>query len=158
MSAATPNLELPGYRIRRCIGAGGMGEVFEAVEESLDRVVAIKRLRADRVNAEAAAFGTWQARFRREARLLAAVNHPNIATVHSVLEHDGHLYMVMEYVEGRSLREALKPGPLSIEDTIEGGIAAAVAAARQADVVLLALGEPHEFFDHCDPQIPSMKP
>ena len=86
------------YRILSLLGAGGMGEVYTARDRHLERDVAIKVLPE--------AFSHDQQRidrFRREAQLLAALNHPNIATIHGLEEADGTLYLVMELVPGQTL-------------------------------------------------------
>jgi len=94
---------LGGYRILREIGRGAMGIVYKAHEESLNRVVALKVLRAGLVDEEAP-----RKRFRREAQAMAALNHPNVVQVYAVGEADGHHYIAMEYVKGTSLDRLLK--------------------------------------------------
>jgi eukaryotic-like serine/threonine-protein kinase len=102
------------YRIIDKLGAGGMGEVYQAEDLSLNRQVAIKVLppvfAADRERL---------ARFEREARVLASLNHPNIAMIYGVEEADGKRFLVLELVEGETLAERLSQGPPSIEDALE---------------------------------------
>jgi len=109
------------YRLIRGLGAGGMGEVFLAHDPRLRRQVAIKRIRAD--------FGessVRRVRFLREARLAASLNHPAIVQVFDLMSDEGTDSIVMEYVPGTSLHQALKQGPLPLAR----GLAIAVAAAE----------------------------
>ncbi|QFU75958.1 serine/threonine-protein kinase [Halioglobus maricola] len=85
------------YEIIRSLGRGGMGEVYLAMDVTLDREVAIKYLRSDLPE------GEWRERMRGEARLLAQLNHPNIVQIHDILDEDDVPAMVMEYVDGRNL-------------------------------------------------------
>src|SRR5216684_4479738 len=94
----SPGTRLGPYEILAPIGAGGMGEVWKARDTRLDRIVAIKQIK-----------GQHTARFEQEARAIAALNHPNICTLHDV----GPDYLVMEYVDGRPLL-----GPMSIEQAL----------------------------------------
>ena len=121
------------YRLDRRIGQGGMAEVWVAIDEQLDRRVAVKWLKSnlatDAVVAE---------RFRREAIAVARLNHPNIVSVHDVFEHDGRQAVVMQLVEGRSLRQVLDSQKrLGPELTIHIGasVAAALDAAHAAGFV-----------------------
>ena len=86
------------YVLIRCVGVGGMGEVFRAWEKSLGRIVAIKLLKE--ITPEAVA------RFEREARLAARLKHPQIATMYGMGEHDGRRYLAMEFIEGTTLQES----------------------------------------------------
>jgi serine/threonine-protein kinase len=97
------------YRVLERLGAGGMGEVYAAEDTSLGRKVALKVLRP-----EVAGSADRRQRFQREARAVAALNHPNIVTLYSVEEAEGQLFLTMELVEGRSLRELLREGPLPV--------------------------------------------
>ncbi len=119
---------LGDYRIVREIGRGGMGIVYEAVQQSLSRTVALKVLPA-----EALASPRQKARFRREALAAAALHHPNIVPVFGVGEQDGISYYVMERVEGRGLDEILRGGPLDPR-----------AAARLAEQAARGLAHAHD--------------
>ena len=83
------------YEIQSAIGAGGMGEVYKARDTRLDRTVAIKVLPT-----ELSADPERRARFEREARAIAALNHPHICTLHDIGTHDGTTYLVMEHLPG----------------------------------------------------------
>jgi serine/threonine protein kinase/Tol biopolymer transport system component len=102
------------YRILAKLGAGGMGEVYRAEDLSLNRQVAIKVL-PDMFAGDPERL----ARFQREARVLASLNHPNIAAIHGVEEADGKRFLVLELVEGETLAERLVRGPLSLEETLD---------------------------------------
>ena len=90
------------YRILGKLGAGGMGEVYLAEDTKLGRQVALKVLAH-----EMAADPRRRGRFEREARAVAALNHPNIVTIYSVEEDDGLLFLTMELVEGRTLDQLI---------------------------------------------------
>jgi predicted ATPase/serine/threonine protein kinase len=109
------------YRIEALIGAGGMGEVYRAVDTRLDRKVAIKAVRA----------GVWaqglEPRFLAEARAASALNHPNIITIYDVGVIEGLPFIVMEWVDGQTLRQRLSSGPLPTPELLE--IAAQIAHA-----------------------------
>src|SRR2546428_4417662 len=114
--------QLGPFRIEVLLGAGGMGEVYRAVDTRLDRKVAIK------ISTE-----PFSARFEREARAISALNHPHICTLYDV----GPNYLVMELVEGETLAAKLKKkGKLSIEDTLlyGGQMAAALAEAHSKGI------------------------
>ena len=98
----TPDTTLGAYRLIQQIGTGGMGEVWKAEDPRLGRIVAIKILPpAIAADAEATA------RLRREARTIAQLNHPNIATIHSIEEADGRLFIVMEFIDGEPLGDLI---------------------------------------------------
>jgi serine/threonine protein kinase len=123
---------LDHFRIVEKIGEGGMGEVFRAHDERLDRDVAIKVL------PEAVAQDSDRlARFEREAKLLASLSHQNIATLYGLEEHDGRRFLVMELVEGETLAERLKKGPLPFDDALPVAlqIAEGLEAAHERGII-----------------------
>jgi serine/threonine-protein kinase len=127
-----PGTRLGPYEILSLLGAGGMGEVYRARDTRLGRDVAIKSLPA-----EFARDAERVARFEREARLLAALSHPNIAGIYGLEEVDGARYLALEFVEGESLAARLARGSLSSEDALPicAQIATAVEAAHEAGIV-----------------------
>ncbi|MGH9775892.1 MAG: protein kinase domain-containing protein [Candidatus Acidiferrales bacterium] len=124
--------KLGPYEIVAPLGAGGMGEVYRARDTRLDRTVAIKIL-ASRLadNPEA------KQRLDREARAISSLNHPNICTLHDVGHQDGIHFLVMEYLEGETLADRLKKGPLPLEQVLRIGaeIAAGLDKAHRSGVV-----------------------
>ncbi len=120
------------YRIREQLGAGGMGVVYGAKDERLERDVAVKVLPPGLLTDEHA-----RRRFRKEALALAKLNHPNIAAVYDVGEQDGLDYLVMEYVPGESLGAKLRSGPLPPAQAVAlaGEIASALEEAHEQGVV-----------------------
>lgn len=127
--AAPPLIEPEGqigrFEIRRSLGAGGMGEIFESYDTDLQRTVAIKVLASKHIEDE-----TMKQRFLREARMASQLNHPNIATIHEIGEASGNPYIVMEYVEGETLSGRLESGPLAVQEIVEIGAQAAEALAE----------------------------
>src|SRR5687767_11452519 len=123
---------LGAYEILAPLGAGGMGEVYRARDARLRRDVAVNVLPA-----EVAADPERLARFEREARAVAALNHPNIVTIHSIEDADGTRFLTMELVEGQSLDRHIVPGGLPIARVLELGLALAdaVVAAHAKGVV-----------------------
>lgn len=115
------------YRLVRQLGAGGMGVVWHAFDPQLRRHIALKHIHAGTGHPEAVA------RFQREARLAARLRHPGIVAVHDVGVADGRHYIAMEYVEGRTLAEAL-----AARKAARGGTYAALQTGRRQDVRLLA--------------------
>jgi serine/threonine protein kinase/tetratricopeptide (TPR) repeat protein len=120
------------YHITAAIGAGGMGEVFRATDSRLGREVAVKVLPED-----VAAHPDRLARFQREAKAVAALNHPNIVVLHSIEEADGVRFITMELVEGQSLDRLVTPGGLPLARVLDLAIplADALAAAHERGVV-----------------------
>lgn len=113
------------YEVQSLLGTGGMGEVYLARDPRLDRQVALKilppalALDADRLR-----------RFTREAKAASALNHPNVATIHDIGEHEGVRFIVMEYVEGQTLAEKTRGRPLAPVEILE--IASQIADALDA--------------------------
>src|SRR5687768_5358384 len=103
MSLLQPGAQLGRYQIVSALGSGGMGEVYQAHDPRLDRLVAIKVLPEARV-----ADQDRLTRFVQEARAASALNHPGIITIHDIAEQDGRHYIVMEFVDGKPL-DALIP-------------------------------------------------
>ena len=87
------------YRLLHPLGEGGMGVVYRAEDTRLGREVAVKLLRTD-----TAITAEWLARFEREARLASSLQHPHICTIHELGEHEGQPFIVMELLEGRTIR------------------------------------------------------
>ena len=123
---------LEHYEIIGMLGAGGMGEVYRAVDNKLRREVALKILPP-----KFASDPSRLARFEREAHLLASLNHPNIAAIYGLEHADGIRFLVLELVEGLTLAERLKSGPLDIPESlrIATGITEALEAAHEKGVV-----------------------
>jgi serine/threonine protein kinase len=115
---------LGSYEILAPLGAGGMGEVYRARDTRLGREVAIKALPA-----ELSRDAERLARFEREAKLLAALNHPGIAAIHGLEEAEGQPVLVLELVPGEDLAERLKRGPIPVDEALE--VAAQVAEALE---------------------------
>src|ERR1700693_3321397 len=105
--ALSPGTRLGPYEILAPLGAGGMGEVYRARDTRLKREVAIKVL-----SESVAADADRRKRFEQEARSASALNHANIVTIHDIGSSDSTVYIAMEIVEGRTLREVLHEGSL----------------------------------------------
>jgi len=120
--ALSAGTRLGPYEIVSPLGAGGMGEVYRAKDTRLDRTVAIKVL-----NSSLATTPDLKARFEREARTISQLNHPNICTLHDVGHDGGADFLVMEFIEGESLAERLKKGPLPLDQLLKIGIETADA-------------------------------
>jgi len=117
-----PGTQLGPYRIEALLGAGGMGQVYQSHDTRLGRTVALKLSRVE-----------FNARFEREARAVAALNHPNVCTIHDV----GPNYLVMELVEGPTLADRIKEGTIPLEEAlrIARQIADALEAAHEKGIV-----------------------
>ena len=123
---------LAHYRITAALGVGGMGEVWRAEDTKLDREVALKMLPED-----FAEDPDRHARFEREAKVLASLNHANIATLYALEHLDGQHVLVMEVVEGEGLDEVIARGPVPVDEAIAMAlqIAEALEAAHEAGIV-----------------------
>src|ERR1700740_13503 len=131
-SLAMPAQLISHYRILAPLGSGGMGAVYRAEDTTLHRTVALKFLResvghTDKVHE----------RLKREARTASALNHPNICTIYEVGEDAGEMFIAMEYIEGRTLSELVKQGPLPIERVLRysSQISSALAHAHEKGVI-----------------------
>jgi len=132
-SVTGPGTQIGPFRIERELGRGAVGIVYLAHDTKLDRHVAIKSLPA-----EVMANPKARSRFSREARLLASLNHPNIATIHEVLEEaEGVGYLVLEYVPGQTLAERIAGARLKLDEALSIALqmAEAIAAAHEHDVI-----------------------
>jgi len=123
---------LSHYRLVEKLGQGGMGQVWLARDDRLGRDVAVKVLPEGFATSEA-----YRQRFEREGRAISALNHPNICTLYDIGRDGETHYLVMERIEGESLSERLRRGPLPVEQVVEfgGQIASALAAAHRAGIV-----------------------
>jgi len=101
------------YEIGSPLGAGGMGEVYRARDTKLNRAVALKILPESVVHDP-----DRVARFRREAQVLAALNHPHIAQIYGLEEANGTQFLVLELVDGESLAERIKRGPIPLDEAL----------------------------------------
>jgi len=123
---------LGNFEITSQLGKGGMGEVYRAKDQKLGREVAIKVLPeefardADRI-----------ARFQREAKLLASLNHPNIAAIYGLEESGGTNFLVLELVEGETLADQIARGPKPVEESLKLAlqIAEALEAAHEKGII-----------------------
>ena len=127
-----PGTQLGSYEILSPLGKGGMGEVWRARDQKLGREVAIKTLPEEFAKDE-----ERLARFEREAKLLASLNHPNIAAIYGLEEDNGTRFLVLELVEGDTLAERLKRGAIPVEESLKLAlqIAEALEAAHEKGVI-----------------------
>jgi eukaryotic-like serine/threonine-protein kinase len=128
----TAGTRLGRYEVRSLLGAGGMGEVYLAYDQDLERQVAIKVL-----SEGAEETPERVRRFVQEAKAASALNHPNVATVFEIGSQDGLRFIAMELIPGESLRDRLRNGALPIDEAVSLAmqIASGVAAAHHAGIV-----------------------
>ena len=123
--ALIPGSKLGPYEVLSLLGAGGMGEVYRARDTRLGRTVAIKVLPAERMADE-----NRRRRFVQEARAASALNHPNIVTIHEIESADGIDFIVMEYVEGKTLDALIPRQGMRLGEVLRIAIPIADALAR----------------------------
>ena len=130
--ALSPGIRLGHYHVTALIGEGGMGQVWQATDTQLGREVALKIL-PDAFAADPDRL----ARFKREAQILASLNHPNIAAIYGIEESDDTRALVLELVEGPTLADRISKGPIPLDDAlpIARQIAEALEAAHEAGVI-----------------------
>ncbi|HEX9502636.1 MAG TPA: protein kinase, partial [Thermoanaerobaculia bacterium] len=128
----TSGTRIGSYEIVDSLGAGGMGNVYRATDPRLGREIAIKTLPPELAHDEAAL-----TRFEREARFLAALNHPNIASIYGIEEHAGERFLILELVPGETLDSRIAHEPLSLDETLRVAldVAHALEAAHEAGIV-----------------------
>jgi len=136
---------LQQYLVLSQLGAGGMGVVYCALDEELDRKVALKVLSAGLLADESA-----RKQFRKEALALAKLNHPNIETVYAFSSQDGVDFLAMELMSGVPLNEKLKSGPLSEREVVRFGVQMCdgLAAAHEQGVIHRDLKPKNGSFSH----------
>jgi len=128
----TAGMQVGPYRILEPLGQGGMATVFKAYHAALDRYVAIKVLHPALLEDP-----NFLARFRREARVVAKLDHSNIVPIYDFNEHQGYPYLVMKYIKGETLKARMKHGPLSSEEirTVVEAVGSALAYAHRQGVL-----------------------
>jgi DNA helicase-2/ATP-dependent DNA helicase PcrA len=129
---AVPVEAIAHYRIIEPIGAGGMGAVYKAYDNKLQRVVALKVLPEEYVSQQ-----DRRRRFFQEARAASALTHPHILTIYEVGEDDGKPYIAMEYIEGETLRQKIKANSLQLKEAVDIAIQIAAGLARAHELGII---------------------
>jgi tetratricopeptide (TPR) repeat protein len=139
--------EVSHYRLLNHLGEGGMGVVYRAEDLRLGREVAVKLLRTEAIGSS-----EWLARFEREARLASSLKHPHICTIHELGEHEGQPFIVMELLEGRTVRQMVQEGPLPIDAMLDLArqIAQALDAAHRRGIIHRDIKPANLFITHGD--------
>ena len=137
--ALSPGTKLGPYEILSPLGAGGTGEVYRARDTRLDRIVAVKILPT-----HLSSDSEFKQRFEREARTVSSLNHPHICQLFDVGREGGTDYLVMEFLDGETLAERVRRGPMPLSELLKVGIdvADALAVAHRAGKPARALPEP----------------
>jgi eukaryotic-like serine/threonine-protein kinase len=127
-----PKTRIDRYEIHEPIGAGGMGEVYRGLDTRLGRAVAIKVLRSDLLQAR-----DLKQRLAHEAHVLSTMNHPNICTLHDVVDVNGQPALIMELLEGETLAQRLGTGSVTLEESVRIGaqVASALGAAHKKGIL-----------------------
>ncbi|MGD8415091.1 MAG: serine/threonine-protein kinase, partial [Candidatus Latescibacterota bacterium] len=120
------------YKILEKLGEGGMGVVYKAEDTKLKRIVSLKFLSPRAVGTE-----EDKARFVHEAQAAAALNHPNICTIHEIDEHEGQPFIAMEFIEGMSLKAKVESGPLQLDEAVDTAvqIAEGLRSAHKRNII-----------------------
>src|SRR5690349_18372736 len=128
----TSGTKLGPYEIQAPLGSGGMGEVYRALDPRLDRTVAVKVLASHLSSSP-----ELRQRMEREARAISSLNHPHICQLYDIGSQDGTDYLVMEFLEGESLAERMRKGPMPLNEIYKVGIAVAdaLAVAHRSGIV-----------------------
>src|SRR5713226_9119291 len=132
MKAIAKGARIAHYRILEPLGAGGMGTVYKAHDEKLDRLVALKMLTSESLPHE-----DRRRRFLQEARAASALNHPHILTIYDIGESEGKPFIAMEYIQGETLRHKITKRSLSFIDTLDiaGQVAEGMGKAHEHGIV-----------------------